>query len=118
MLVRQVIAHLKPNSLAKFTNLVECEILPWLRKQDGFLDLITLSIRGGREVATLSFWDHKANTQAYNCCGYPEGAKVLSELLDGAPNFKTFDVVNSTLQSFAPARTCEAEKRAQEFGPV
>jgi hypothetical protein len=33
MFARKVAARLKPNSLAGFTNLMEREVLPWLRKQ-------------------------------------------------------------------------------------
>jgi len=36
MFVRTVGVRLKPNSLTEFANLMECEILPWLRKQEGF----------------------------------------------------------------------------------
>jgi len=49
----------------EFTNLTEREIFPWLRKREGFLDLITLVVPNGREVATISFWDEKASAQSY-----------------------------------------------------
>jgi hypothetical protein len=55
---RKVAARLKPNSLTEFANLMEGEILPWLRKQEGFLDLIMLVVPDGREVAAISLWDH------------------------------------------------------------
>jgi hypothetical protein len=124
MFARKVAARLKPNSLTEFTILMECEILPWLRKQKGFLDLITLAAPDGREVAALSFWDRKENAQAYNSCAYPEVLKTLAELLDGAPYVKTFDVVGSTLQRLTSARPTEADDLVQEtsaaphdFGP-
>jgi len=101
--------RLKPNSLTKFANLMECEILPWLRKQDGFLDLIMLAAPDGREVATISFWDHEGNAQAYNSSGYPAVLKILANLLDGAPYLKTFNVVTSTFQTVAPLRLSETE---------
>ncbi|MGA7295670.1 MAG: hypothetical protein WBW85_24295 [Terriglobales bacterium] len=97
MVARKVSARLKPNSLAEFTHLMEREILPWLRKQDGFLDLIVLTVSGSREVATITFWDHTANAQSYNTDGYPEAHKILSALLDRTPYVKTFEVVSSTL---------------------
>ena len=59
MFARKVSVRLKPNSLDKFTNLMEREILPWLRRQKGFLDLITLALPDGSEVATISFWDQE-----------------------------------------------------------
>src|SRR5579859_1110350 len=101
MFARKVAARLKPNSLTEFTNLMECQILPWLRKQEGFLDLITLVAPDGSEVATISFWDHKSNAQAYNASGYPDVVKILAQLLDGPPYVKTYDVVGSTFQNLA-----------------
>jgi len=114
MIVRKVAARLKPNSLAKFKNLVEEQILPWLRKQEGFVDLITLAASDGREVATISFWDQPGNAQAYNSCSYPEALKILGELLDGTPHVKTFDVVLSTLPRIAPTRPVEARNLVEE----
>lgn len=96
MIARKVAARLKPNSLTKFKNLMEGEILPWLRRQEGFVDVITLAAPDGREVATISFWDHPGNAQAYHSSGYPEALQILGELLDGAPYVKTFEVVSST----------------------
>jgi heme-degrading monooxygenase HmoA len=66
---------MKPKSLTEFTDLIEREILPWLRTQEGFLDLITLAVPDGSEVTTISFWDQKGNAQAYHSSGYPEVLK-------------------------------------------
>ena len=115
MFARKVAALLKPNSLPEFTNLMEREILPWLRKQKGFLDLVTLAVPDGDEVATISFWDHQANAEAYNTSGYPEAVEILGKLLDGRPYVKTFDVVSSTFQRIAPVRRTASE-HVQEAG--
>jgi hypothetical protein len=96
MFVRKVAVRLRANSLKEFTSLMECEILPWLRKQEGFLDLITLAAPDGSEVATLSFWGHQRDAQVYNSIGYPQALKILEKLLDGGPFVKTFEVVSST----------------------
>jgi len=101
MFARKVSVRLKPDSLGKFANLMEFEILPWLRKQKGFLDLITLSLPDGSEVATLSFWDQEGNAQAFNASGYPQVLEVLEEILDGIPYVKTFEVVYSTFHAAA-----------------
>ena len=97
MFVRKVAARLRPNSLAEFANLMELEVLPWLRTQKGFLDLIILSVSGGTEVATISFWDDKEDAQEYDTSGYPTVLKKLGGLLDGSPYVKTFEVIISTL---------------------
>src|SRR5271167_1897057 len=47
MLARKVSVRLKPNMLGTFASLIEREILPWLRKQEGFLDLIILALPDG-----------------------------------------------------------------------
>jgi hypothetical protein len=102
MFARKVTVRLKSNSLREFTKLMDREILPWLRKQEGFLDLIILALTGGTEITTISFWDQQRNAEAYNSNGYPEVVKRLDELLDGTPYVKTFDVLSSTLQEIAP----------------
>jgi hypothetical protein len=114
MFARKVAARLKPNSITEFTNLIECEILPWLRKQQGFLDLITLAAPDGLEVATISFWDQQCNAQTYDATAYPEALKLLGKLLDGPPYVKLFDVVGSTLQRVTLTQRPEAENPAQQ----
>ena len=121
MFARKVAARLKPNSVTEFANLMEREILPWLQKQEGFLGLITLAGTDGSEVATISFWDHKGNVQAYNSGGYPEALKILGELLDGTPYVKTFEVVSSSFQKIGivppfPTETPVHETDAMQRG--
>jgi len=113
MFVRKVSVCLKPNTLKMFTNLMESELLPWLRTQEGFLDLITLAGRDGIEVQVLSFWDHEANAEAHSN-GYPAGVlKILEGLLDGIARGKIFEVVGSTLDKYAPQ---ESEQSSDGIG--
>ncbi len=109
MFVRKVAVRLKPNSLREFTNLMEYEILPWLRKQQGFRDLITLAVPDELEVATISFWDHPGDALAYDSSGYQEVLSILANLLDGVPYLKTFNVLTSTFQSDGPLPESQAE---------
>ena len=102
MFARKVSVRLKPDALPIFSTLMESKILPWLRTQEGFLDLIILACPDGSEVATISFWDHEANAQAYNSTGYSGVLKILAQTLDGVPYVKTFQVVSSTLPSTVP----------------
>lgn len=111
MLARKVAVRLRPDALLEFKSLMECEILPWLRKQEGFLDLITLAVPDGKEVAVISFWDHDASDHA-GSGGYPEVLETLKELLDGVPYVKTFNVVSSTLQKVTLPRLSQTENLA------
>jgi|HubBroStandDraft_4_1064222.scaffolds.fasta_scaffold154417_2 hypothetical protein len=98
MFARKVAARLKPNSLREFTNLIESEILPWLRQQEGFLDLMILAGSDGIEIAAISFWDNQGSAEAYSASGYPQVLQALGKLLDGRPYVKVFEVVGSTFQ--------------------
>jgi hypothetical protein len=101
MFARNVSMHLKPNSLAEFTQTIEKEVIPFLRKQKGFQDEITFAIPGGTDVIGISLWDTKENAEAYSTSGYPEILKSLSKVLDGNPKVRTSDVVNSTFHKIA-----------------
>jgi hypothetical protein len=106
MFARKVSACLKPNTLKMFQHLMEFELVPWLRAQEGFLDLIVLADTEGIEVQAISFWDRAANAEACSS-GNVEGVlKSLAGLLDRIPVGKTFQIVSSTLERFAqPVRT-------------
>ena len=101
MFARKVVARLEPNTLPEFINLMEKEILPWLRQQEGFLDLIVLVLGEGEEVATISFWDHESDAEMWATSGFPEAAGILSKLIHSGPYVKTFEVVSSTVHEHA-----------------
>jgi heme-degrading monooxygenase HmoA len=116
MFARHVSVKLKPSTLAEFTRVMENEILPWLRKQKGFLDTITLAAPGGREIVAISFWDQEENARVYNSTSYLEALKILKKLLAGTPQVRTFDVVSSTLQRVEPPKTFVSTVRGRQHG--
>ena len=66
MFARNVSFHLKSNMLADYTRTFDKDILPLLRKQNGFKDEITFSGSNGIDVTTISLWDNKADAEKYN----------------------------------------------------
>jgi hypothetical protein len=70
--------------------------------------LVVLAVLDGREVATISSWDHEGNVQTHNSSSYQEVSKILARLLDGTPYVKSFDVVSSTFRRVALAQPPEA----------
>jgi heme-degrading monooxygenase HmoA len=112
MFARHVAVKLKPGTLAEFTKVMDNEILPWLRKQKGFLDLITLAVPGGGEIATISFWDEEENAQIYNSMSYPQALEILKKILAGPAHVRTFNVVSSTLQKVEPPKRVLSTARA------
>ena len=105
MFTRHVIMELKPNTATEFTDVAESKILPLLRKQKGFLDLITFIAPDRSEAISISFWDTKEAAQAYNESAYPEVLKALSNLVEGTPRVGTAELATSTLHKLAAAKT-------------
>ncbi len=103
MFARRVHMHLKPNSVAEFTQKLEKEILPLLRKQQGFQDEITFVSHDGREGFGISLWDKRENAEAYNRGTYPEVTKILATVVEGVPEVETYDIANSTFHKIAAA---------------
>jgi hypothetical protein len=105
MHARVVTLNLKPNRLNDFKETFEKQVIPMLRKQDGFKDEITFVGPSGTDVRTITFWDKKENAESYNSTTYPEVLKVLANVLEGTPQIKTYDVVNSTLHKIPTLAT-------------
>ena len=103
MFARTVNFRLKLNSVVEFTQTIEKEVIPLLRKQEGFQDEITFVAAGGREAVGISLWDQKENAQAYNNGTYPEVLRALAKVVEGTPRVQTSEVSNSTFHKI-PAR--------------
>ena len=101
MFARRVYMRLKPDSVAEFTRKLEAEIIPLLRKQNGFQDEITFVSPGGKEAFALSLWTRAEDAEAYNGGSYPGVAKIMSTVIEGSPRIETFDVANSTFHKIA-----------------
>jgi hypothetical protein len=97
MFARNISFHLKSNTLSDYTRAFETDVLPLLRKQNGFKDEITLAGPGGVDVTAISLWENKNDADTYNTNTYPQVLKTLARFIEGTPQLHTFDVVSSTL---------------------
>jgi hypothetical protein len=104
MFTRHVVVKLKAKTAPDFTRIIETEVIPMLRKQKGFLDEITFISPDLTEAVGNSFWETKADAEAYNRTGYPEVMKSLENVVDGIPTVGTANVSNSTLHKLAAAQ--------------
>ncbi len=104
MFGRQVTLKLKANSATELNRIAEAEILPILRKQKGFRDETTFIAPERSEVIASSFWDTKADAEAYDRTAYAEVLKTLSNVIDGPPTVKTFESANSTFHQVAASK--------------
>jgi hypothetical protein len=101
MYARSLSIRLKPNSVAEFTQLIEKESLPVLRKQKGFQDEMTFVAPGGTEAIAISLWDTKENAEAYSRDAYPGVLKTLGKVVEGTPQVRPYEVLNSTCHKIA-----------------
>jgi hypothetical protein len=102
MFARKVTMRLK-GSIPEFTQALEREVIPLLRKQKGFLDEITFVAPGGKGAFGISLWERAENAENYNRENYAEVAKALAKVTDGTPQVETYEVANSTFHKIAAA---------------
>jgi len=98
MFARNVSFHLKSNMLFDYTRAFENDVLPLLRKQNGFKEEITFAGPGGVDVTAISLWENKKEADNYNTNTYPQVLKMLARFIEGTPQVHTSDVVTSTLK--------------------
>lgn len=101
MFSRVLTMQLKPNHVADLTKTFEGKILPLLRQQEGFKDAIVFVTPGGMEATAISLWDRKDNAEAYSIKAHPEVLQALTNVLQGSPQSKSFDVISSTFHKVA-----------------
>lgn len=97
MFARFVSMQVKPNTHKEFVEVFERELIPTLRKQQGFKDEILFVVPDGPEVVAISMWDSRENAETYSRTTYPEVLKTLAKLIERTPEVKTFEVASSTV---------------------
>jgi hypothetical protein len=108
MFVRKLSFHLKPNMLTQFTSTMEKEIIPVLRKQQGFKDEIAFAIPGSSDVLVISLWDSQKDAETYARNTYNDVLKMLASTIDGTPKLETAEVVHSTISDIRVSRPVAA----------
>jgi hypothetical protein len=103
MFVREVTTLLKPDSISKFSLIMEQEIIPMLRKQDGFQDELTFFAPSEDAVTSISLWDKASDAESYSQRTFPVVMKMLTALIEGTPKVETYEVLNSTFHKIAAA---------------
>src|SRR5213079_1304929 len=79
MVARSISFHLKPGRAAEFTQILDKDIIPVLRKQKGFQDTMALVAPGGADAVGISVWDLKENAETYARSAYAGVVKALEQ---------------------------------------
>lgn len=96
MYARRVTMQLKPGNGATLTAKIENEILPLLRKAEGFQDHLTFISPDEVKAFGISLWDTKEHAEAYAKSTFPQVEKILTPLVDGTTHIGGFNVATST----------------------
>jgi len=101
MYARIVNMKLKKDAHTEFAKTFEKDVVPMLRKQNGFRDEISLLAPERSEVTGISFWNLKESAEEYNRMAYPQILKSLSNVIEGTPEVRGFEVSSSTFHKIA-----------------
>jgi heme-degrading monooxygenase HmoA len=105
MFTRVVEITSKAGKARDLTRTVNEKVLSILKNQPGFMDEITLiSDEDPNRVLAISFWKSKEHADAYNRDQYSVVKETISNLIEGTPQVRTFEVDHSTVHEMAPRK--------------
>lgn len=103
MFARRVRMRLKPNVADEFRLAYEKEIIPILRRQDGFLEELVLATPARKEVLAISLWEDKEFADAYRQRASSEVARIVARFVAQPPVIEDLIVEYTTYRKLKPA---------------
>ncbi|HLY91755.1 MAG TPA: antibiotic biosynthesis monooxygenase family protein [Candidatus Angelobacter sp.] len=105
MFTRVVEVTSKTGKARDLTRTVNEKVLPILKNQPGFLEEITLvSDEDPNRILAISFWKSREHAENYHREHFNTVTETISNLLEGTPHVRTFEVENSTIQKIAAGK--------------
>jgi quinol monooxygenase YgiN len=86
---RNVQFQIKNGKEQEFASLFEKEVVPMLRRQNGFQQEVTLV--NPRGAVGISLWDDRKSAETYLTDTYPQILAKLTPFLEGTPKVETYD---------------------------
>ena len=100
MFTRMVELKCKSGKTHELASLAREKLLPILRKQHGFQDMITLvSLTDPNQMRSLSFWNQREDAERYQREQFSYIAEMLRPLCEGEPVVSMFAVNTSTVHN-------------------
>jgi quinol monooxygenase YgiN len=90
---RNVQFQVKTGKEQELNSLLEKEVLPILRKQNGFQEEVALVNPKGAHL--ISLWDNRKNAEAYETATYPSVLAKLTPVIEGTPRVETYETASS-----------------------
>jgi len=105
MFTRVVEVITKTGKARDLTRTVNEKVLTILKNQPGFLDEITLvSDEDPNRVLAISFWKSKEHAEAYHREQFSRVTETISNLIEGTPQVRTFEVETSTVHKISAGK--------------
>jgi quinol monooxygenase YgiN len=105
MFTRIVEITSKAGKARDLTRTVSEKVLTILRNQPGFMDEITLvSDEDPNRILAISFWKSKEHADSYQRDQFNRVTDTISNLLEGTPQVRTFEVETSTVHKIASGK--------------
>lgn len=90
----------------EFVNVVRNEVLPILKKQSGFLEILPFFPETKTEkMITITLWAEKRDAERYEREVYPKVEGILKPYLNTPVGFKYYNVETSVCEHFVEALT-------------
>jgi heme-degrading monooxygenase HmoA len=94
----------KPEKKEEFLKVVRNEVLPILKSQPGFLEILPFVPESKTEkMITVTLWTEQQNAKRYEREVYPRVAEILRPYLTTAVTFKHYNVETSLCEHFVEA---------------
>ena len=105
MFARSLEFEIKQEKKQEFIKVMKNEVLPILKKQTGFLEILPLFPEKLEEkkVFNISLWNTKANAERYEKEIYPKILEVVKPFLTTPVAVKTFTLETTLCEHFVQA---------------
>ena len=94
---RKVQFQVQSGKESEFNTLFEKEVLPMLRKQEGFEEVVALVNPKGTHF--ISLWDNRKNADTYETATYPKVLGKLTPFIVGDPQVETYETASTYLRA-------------------
>ena len=94
---RNIRFEIKNGKEQEFNTLFENEVIPILRKQNGFLEEVTLT--SPTSAVGVSLWNDRKSAETYQTETYPKVLAKLSGVIEGTPRVETYESASTYLRA-------------------
>lgn len=95
---RHVEFDIKPGQANAFKTKFDGEIVPMLKKQDGFRGELTL-VNPQNHAIGISLWDSEKSAEQYRTDTYPQVLRTLEPMIQGTPRVETYELTSEVATS-------------------